>query len=477
MARYKVTGPDGKTYELDGPEGASDAEVIAQAQRLLGAAVPRETQQNQQPAKDSGILASVGRAIKNNVAGNLAGAAGIGATILAPIDMARDTIAGDFGYRDRNAERRNSIRDFIAHTVGADTDSVAYIGGKLANEIAGTAGVGPTLGGAKVVATATPRLASALRTGGMTTGGVAPANAMQRLADTGIRIAGGGVTGAAGGALVDPSNAITGAIVGGALPLGVSLVGSGANLLGRLAKPLTDAGKDYAAAKYLRSLLGADESKVVQDVKNAFKPATGPFQPGLERDFVGEIVPGSVPTIAQASGHTNLAALQNTLTGVPESRALLAHQIERQQANRAELLNRIAGDKTTLARAETALDDATNPLRDAGLREANIAGVNTDKLIRQINARKSMPGDRQNTVLTKSLDEVKDRILNLERNDVGNANSFDLYQIRKEIGDIVARHARDSATSSARRASGIEHNVQRWIDDAIEAAGGRTWKQ
>ena len=34
MARYTVKAPDGSTIELEGPEGAAQADVIAQAQRL-----------------------------------------------------------------------------------------------------------------------------------------------------------------------------------------------------------------------------------------------------------------------------------------------------------------------------------------------------------------------------------------------------------------------------------------------------------
>lgn len=51
MARYTVKAPDGSTIELDGPEGASQADVIAQAQRLYAerqappaAAVPQGRQ-------------------------------------------------------------------------------------------------------------------------------------------------------------------------------------------------------------------------------------------------------------------------------------------------------------------------------------------------------------------------------------------------------------------------------------------------
>ena len=38
MAKYKITGPDGKTYEVNAPDGASEQDVLAYAQRSFGAA-------------------------------------------------------------------------------------------------------------------------------------------------------------------------------------------------------------------------------------------------------------------------------------------------------------------------------------------------------------------------------------------------------------------------------------------------------
>ena len=46
MAKYKITGPDGKTYEVSAPDGASEQDVLAYAQRSFGAApatAPRAT--------------------------------------------------------------------------------------------------------------------------------------------------------------------------------------------------------------------------------------------------------------------------------------------------------------------------------------------------------------------------------------------------------------------------------------------------
>jgi hypothetical protein len=38
MPRYKVTMPDGRTYSIEGPAGASKEQVIAAIQRRIGTA-------------------------------------------------------------------------------------------------------------------------------------------------------------------------------------------------------------------------------------------------------------------------------------------------------------------------------------------------------------------------------------------------------------------------------------------------------
>nr|MCW1958313.1 hypothetical protein [Mycobacterium sp.] len=90
-----------------------------------------------EPAKRGGVLQQVG----NAAAGLVRGAGSIGATLLAPIDIASDALAGRGLTLQSNRERRASM-DAALETMGAQPDSLAYQGGKLVSEIAGTAGVG-----------------------------------------------------------------------------------------------------------------------------------------------------------------------------------------------------------------------------------------------------------------------------------------------------------------------------------------------
>ena len=111
MPRYVVTMPDGKKYAINGPEGASNAEVIAAVQRRIGAAAKEET--------------TLGGEIKEAAKGLIPGAAGLletaatGAAALLPEEQemavrakaaelagaARETFAAAPGYEDSTGRK------------------------------------------------------------------------------------------------------------------------------------------------------------------------------------------------------------------------------------------------------------------------------------------------------------------------------------------------------------------------------------
>lgn len=182
----------------------------------------REAMQSAAREDQPGLLQNIGM-------GALRGAANIGATLLAPIDAAARAVGVQNDWIGRN-DRREKLDEF-AHD-HADTNSLAYKGGKLGAEIAGTAPVGGILGKA-VGAAAAPlvagtraapiadALATSLATGGFRIGqGVA--NPLLSLA---IRGAGGAGIGGASAGLVNPADAGTGALIGGALP-GAAVAGN-----------------------------------------------------------------------------------------------------------------------------------------------------------------------------------------------------------------------------------------------------------
>lgn len=199
------------------------------------------------PAEPS-LMSEIGQQIGNVAAGAVRGAGSIGATILAPVDAAaralNDGKPVNIGGFDIVGQDRRAGMDAGLQTLGAETDSLAFRGGKLAGEIAGTAGVGGALarGAAAVpgLAAKAPGVIEAVRTAGMTGPNMA------------ARTVGGGITGGASAALVNPEQAETGAAVGAALPGVLKLAGTAGNAAGRALRGPEQTADMAAAVKAAR---------------------------------------------------------------------------------------------------------------------------------------------------------------------------------------------------------------------------------
>ena len=172
------------------------------------------------PKPQRGMLEQYGQMHRNALTGMVRGAGSIGATLLAPIDMASDYAAGKGLSLEANRERRRKIDEGLRDSFGAETDSLIYKGGKLAGEVAGTAGAGGVLANGARAAGAAPALTQALSTGGFRAAGLTGLRGIALRAGTGAAVGG------ASAGLANPEDAGTGAIFGGALPGAVKLTGA-----------------------------------------------------------------------------------------------------------------------------------------------------------------------------------------------------------------------------------------------------------
>lgn len=218
MAKYKITSPDGVTYEVTAPDNATEAEVMAYAQKNMPTSAPA------QPKPSLGELfkrEALGSVPVQALMGAVRGAGSIGSTLMRPFETGAE-----------NAERRQAITGGLQE-LGAQPDSLAFGAGKLGAEIAGTAGIG---GAMAAPFRGLPILSSALRTGGMTTG-AAPVGLGGRAADMALRTGAAGLTGGAAAGLVDPTAAATGAAISAALPGATRLAGNLGSAVGRGFRP------------------------------------------------------------------------------------------------------------------------------------------------------------------------------------------------------------------------------------------------
>lgn len=162
------------------------------------------------------------------IGGTVRGAGSIGDTLLTPVDAGARAMGVQNDFVGRND--RGEAMDSALQTMGADPNSTAFKTGKLGAEIAGTLGVGGALGKG-LTAAAGPKaamLAEALRTSGLNLGGTTGS----KLADMLVRMGAGATTGGVSAGMIDPKNAGTGALVGGALPPAMGLAGKAGELVG-----------------------------------------------------------------------------------------------------------------------------------------------------------------------------------------------------------------------------------------------------
>lgn len=329
--------------KADAAGNSADAKAFADEIRKMRTAAHDES---------GGFMQGVG----NVTAGAVRGAGSIGATIMRVLPNA---LGGDTAQE--NADRRTSM-DQALQSFGAQPDSLAYKGGKLAGEIAGTAGAGGVLAQgvtrlAPAAVIAAPRVAQlleALNTGGFTLGGTAGTTFAGKAADLGIRAAGGAVSGGAQAGLIDPNEVGVGAGLGAALPVGVQGIGKAAGLVGNAVRFVKQPAETHLANKLAQSL-----GMSPQDLAAALKQ-TGP-----------NMLPGYQATVPQILQNPVTSQLQRTLKTAGANGLGDAERVQ-QSAYRAALERVAPIDLTTqdaAQRAGSAIQSYAIPARaEAGKR-------------------------------------------------------------------------------------------------------------
>lgn len=296
--------------------------------------------------------------LANIVMGALKGASDIGSTLLAPVRWPLNAGLEAVGLqpisRDANAQffREN-----------ADPDSLAFKGGELATDIAGTAGAGGVLAkGVRAIpalARAVPGLAPAIESGGFSLGGAPAATTAGRLAgNVATRVGGGAIAGSASAGMINPSEIVSGAMIGGAIPV----VGKVAGELGRGAK-----------AAFIDPLVNKDKLMAA-----ALQRAVGPGN--IQQTIAGlnraPMTPGVRFSAGEASGNPALNAMEDTFRAMNPGGALNA-QAQGNRVALAQPIRDLAQDEMARAAAVQARGKAVDQLYET----AKQADVPVDPVI------------------------------------------------------------------------------------------------
>jgi hypothetical protein len=323
-------------------EGARKLAAYIQAQPSDGVATPVK--------REPSMLDSLGSGIKKVAQGAAMGVSDIGNTVLNAAAYLPGKVIPEVAQWNRT---RNADFDAITEQ---NKDSTAFKGGRLAGNIAATLPVGGALAsGIRTLAPLAVRagasapviegIANAVSTGGFTTRMPAAATIGAKAANLGIRATGGAITGGASSGLINQDDTATGAAIGGILPTALGALGPMGSYLGRAAasvvQPFTTKGQEAIAGRIVKKF--AEGGPTAIDAR--------------------QLVPGSIPTLAEATGNAGLATFQRGARDMNPN-AFVAREAQNAGARNA-LFDKIAGDAGALEASIAARDQAAKPLYGA----------------------------------------------------------------------------------------------------------------
>lgn len=383
--------------------------------------------------------------------------AGLGKTVLGAQGLAGR------GLRALGAEK---VGEWLANDAAAgraklDAENAPYSQanpltnavGKFGGEIVATLPVGGALSAPLKVAAArgfAPRvlapLADAVSTSGMSAG------TTKGVASMASRVVGGAVTGGASAALVDPDSAAISAAISALLPPAFKVAGM--------------TGEAFAA--FVRPFFASGQQKIVADVLKQY--ASDPEAALAALKAAREVVPGSLPLTAAASGDVGLAGLTRTMQNASgDFVGELTQRTAAQNAARTAALENIAGNIGKVDIAKATRDSATGAMREGVLNRAG--NMDATGILGQIDALAANPNNA-GRISQQALQSVRDQVARNVGED-GLINARALYALRKDINDVLGGKLQGEA-GNMRYASGQLTAVKGVFDDALDAASRRT---
>lgn len=252
MAKYRVTSPDGATFEVTAPDSATEAEVMAYAQAEFA---------KQTPAITKPAVVSAGEAIRDipRQFGLTARYALEGAP--AALDVVASPVRAGMGALGLKVPTLQQAGTTLADTIGLPkpANATERVVGDAARTVAGAAGMGGAANAASRYLSGVPAQVAAF---------MAANPGQQAAAAATAGGAGGAVREAGGGPLEQAVGATIGGVAGG---LGASAVDSMGKSLMRLLTPKMTAQEVEQRIEIVMRGSGIDWTQVPQNIKSGLR--------------------------------------------------------------------------------------------------------------------------------------------------------------------------------------------------------------
>jgi len=454
MPTYEMKAPNGRTYRITGPAGATNAQVKA---KILDQYPESGTRP--QTSRTAAVISGIERGMKPVVDAF---------SYLNPLDYIPDPFTSKKG----NARREQQLG-----TLGARAQKDRpnyYTGGKIAGEVIATAPVGVGLGttlrlGGKALTKVAPRVATALEKVGratITSGAAVRAPTKTAIATGKNVVAGRGkrmLTRAAGGtlssvpaALLTDNDMVEAAAAGTLVPMlgHIAKFGAGKTfdaLAGRLG--------EVRAAEILRDFISGNADAITKALQNApskIKASTAEFlaSKGL-----------LTPEIAAVTRKATEGKFGGELLDVATERAA-AQKIVR---------DRLRGGKTqtnamtNIAANKQRLQDVTGPQREGALTAADVGRTQVLPLEREA-ARLRQAASEEVDRARQLLFAADDQGMRLNQmDDLGDA--FDPAAVNRQRGIVGALDQRGGAAANRSLTAGADARAAEAAADNLRAQG------
>jgi len=347
---------------------------------------------------------------------------------------------------EEQQQRLAAINSFT----GANPNSPEYAGGQFLTQMGALSGAGELMGGAAALAKA-PQLANAIRTGGFGADLTA-----------GQRLAGGAALGAPAGAMMSPTDPVTGAVIGGGLgaTAGAVIPFAATKVMG-VVNALSEKGiQDVANKIYLRAF-GNDPANLQKAIDMASNGATAEqIATATNNPTFAKLVDEAkratteVNQLARNQYTAEQESLANRLAGAEDVVTPLSRQAQQAAETSGTALPKVAPSQpgqviAAEAQAEKKLmrDTTITPAYEAAFKEAggapsiSVSGPLAELMGKPVATLREIDGIRSN--------------INAEIRAAKSAGDskrlYELEQMHKQIDDSVANSALTPEAKSAYR--------------------------